>query len=98
VDPLHHEREILSVFQVPDRVVVIVEQRCHPRDVSVLGGLVVEAIPEDFLRGLLRESRETITATRGDEVGLVVNEPVFEAVMTVVDLVLGAARLFDDVL
>jgi hypothetical protein len=52
---------------------VVIDQRSYPRDEAKFTGVVIEAIPEDFFRGVCCESWKTIAASRGDEVNLIVD-------------------------
>ena len=60
-------------------------------------GVVLEAIPKDRLGFVTRKRREPIPATCGDEIHLIVNIPMFKAMLTA-KVLPRAARSFDDAL
>jgi hypothetical protein len=65
---------------------MIVHQSRHPWDKSVQSGVMIEPIPKDFLRRFGREGGKFITTARGDEVNGVVAVPVFESMLTLIDV------------
>ena len=81
---LHHRAEVFADSQVAERVVVVVEQARDPGDEAELVGVVIEAIPEDCFCLSAREGWEAVAASGGDEVDLVVEVPMFVAVVTFV--------------
>ena len=70
-------------FQIPERVIVVVEQRRHPRYESKHHRVQVEPIPEDALRFFRPKRGEPVVITRGDEVDLVVDQPMLKAMIVV---------------
>jgi hypothetical protein len=86
VQALHHGAEVVTDLQVPQRVVMVVHQRGHPRDETILGGPVVEAVPEDLLRPFGFEGGKPVGALGRDEVDGVVAIPVFEPMLALIPL------------
>jgi hypothetical protein len=89
----HHRTQFLALLQIADGVIVVVKQRRHPWDKSVLGGVVVESVPEDFLRALGLKCGELIATARGDEIDSVVAVPMLESMLTVEDVRFGRRAL-----
>src|SRR5215210_6305874 len=84
MDALHHARKALGGAHVADCMVMIVEQGCDPRDETAFARVVVEAIPEDSLGDFGCECGMTVATPRGDEVDLIVDEPVFVALLAAI--------------
>ena len=97
VQSLHHPLELHALAQIPERVIVIVHQRRHPRLKGELISVILETIPKDRLGLLTRKRREPISATCGDEIHLIVNVPMLKAMLTA-EVFPRAARRFSDAL
>jgi hypothetical protein len=67
-------------------VIVVIHQRRDPRHKPVEARVVFVAAPEHRLCFFGPERWVAVAAPRGDEVHLVVDVPVFEAVLTLVEL------------
>lgn len=88
-----HWTELLSIGEVTQHMVVIVQQRGDDRNKTVQLRVVVESIPEDLFRWLTFKCRIAIPTTRGDEVDAVIAIPMFELVLSLEELMSGLIAL-----
>lgn len=84
MDLPHHRAEFLTHVQIPQRVVVIIQQRSDPRHKPVLSRVMLETIPEDLLRLFRFEGEKSVATARGDEVDGIVTVPMLEPMFPVV--------------
>ena len=84
---LHEFPHIASIFDVSEKVIVIVEQRDDPQDESEFLRVMEESIPENRFGFFGLEDVRFLATARRQEVDAVVAIPVLEAVLSVVELV-----------
>lgn len=83
----------MALIQVSERMVVIIEKRGYPGDEAVLLCVILEPFPKDFFCLCRREARKPLSAAGGNEIDLIVDEPVFIAVLVREHFVTAARNL-----
>ena len=87
MDALHHPFEVHADGKVAEPVIMIVHQGYDPRREIGFLRVMLKPVPEYSLGVLGCERRKLFAAARGDEVNLVVDEPVLVAVTLFVEFV-----------
>jgi len=89
--------QVGSILEVAQHVVMVAEKRSDPGNKVVFAEVAFKAVPEDRLGVLSCKSLGFVATARGDEVDLIVDQPMLEPVLVVVNGVCGVgddANLF----
>ena len=76
-------------------MIMIIDERCYPRDKTKFVRVEPESVPKDAFGGLRRKCRKAIAAARRDKVNLVVDEPMLVAFAAAIFGVVAARQSFN---
>jgi len=93
VNALHHYGQAFAKLEVAYGVVMVAEERRHPGREAIRMGVMIEPIPKDCFGFFGRKGVLMVTHMRGDEVNLVIDQPMF-VTMTPIDELGPTSRCF----